>query len=255
MIELDKLRNVGILGHGGVGKTSLGEAMLFAAGAAQRPARVGDGTSILDFEPEEVRRHISLSTAFHSLSWKKQTVYLIDTPGYATFLPDTLNSMRAFRGAVFLLSPATGMRVETERLWSRACDANFSRLIFCNKMEREKAAFRAGLESIFSALEAKGTDLQLPIGEEESFKGIVDLVLMKAYLFEGDSGKFAQTEIPADLKNQAEEMRVKMLESVAEMDDALLEKYLESQELSVEEIKRGIRAGVLSGRQIGRAHV
>ena len=248
MAEIDKLRNVGILGHGGVGKTSLGEAMLFAAGAAQRPARVGDGTSILDFEPEEARRRISLSTAFHSLSWKKQSVYLIDTPGYATFLPDTLNSMRAFRGALFLLSPSTGMRVETERLWARANESNLSRLIFIGKMEREKGNFRAGLESIFSALEAKGVELQLPIGAEEAFKGIVDLVVMTAYIFEGDGGKFTQTEIPADLKKQAEEMRVKLLESVAEMDDALLEKYLESQDLSLEEIKRGIRAGVVAGR-------
>jgi elongation factor G len=249
MIEIDKLRNVGILGHGGVGKTALSEAMLFATGAAQRPARVGEGSSILDFEPEEVHRRISLSTAFHSLSWKKFNLYLIDTPGYATFLPEAMNSMRAFRGSVLLLSPSSGLRVETERLWARADEQNVARLIFIGKMEREKANVREELEAIFSGLEAKGVDLQLPIGAEDGFKGVVDLVAMKAFLFEGDSGKFKETEIPSDLTGQAQEARVQMLETVAETDDALLEKYLEAQDLPVEELKRGIRGAVL-GRKL-----
>jgi elongation factor G len=248
MIESDKFRNVGILGHGGAGKSSLGEAMLFAAGATQRLGRVEEGGSVFDFEPEEVRRHISLSTAFHSLSWKKFQLYLIDTPGYATFLPDTFNCMRAFRGALFLLSPSAGLRVETERLWARANESNVSRLIFVSKMEREKSNVREALEAIFSALGAKGVDLQLPIGAEEGFKGIVDLMQMKAFVFEGDSGKFTQTEIPQELKKRAEEMRVQLLESVAETDDALLEKYLEGQDLPLEELKGGIRAGVLKGK-------
>jgi elongation factor G len=248
MIEIDKLRNVGILGHGGAGKTSLGEAMLFAAGATQRLGRVADGTSVLDFEPEEIHRHISLSTAFHSVPWKKSTVYLIDTPGYATFLPDTLNSMRAFRGAVLLLSPSSGLRVETERLWERANEQNISRLIFIGKMEREKANVREGLDKIFSGLEAKGVDLQLPIGAEEGFKGVVDLVTMKALVFEGDSGKFKETEIPPELADRAQEARTQMIENVAETDDALLEKYLEAQELSLEDLKRGIRGGVVTGK-------
>ncbi|HEY2990005.1 MAG TPA: elongation factor G [Candidatus Binatia bacterium] len=248
MIEIDKLRNVGILGHGGVGKTSLGEAMLFAAGATQRPGRVADGTSVLDFEPEEVHRHISLSTAFHSVPWKKSTVYLIDTPGYATFLPDTLNSMRAFHGAVLLLSPSSGLRVETERLWERANEQNISRLIFIGKMEREKANVREGLDKIFSGLEATGVDLQLPIGAEEGFKGVVDLVAMKAFVYEGDTGKFKETEIPSELADRAQDARTQMLENVAETDDALLEKYLEAQDLSPEDLKRGIRGGVLKGK-------
>jgi len=248
MIETDKLRNVGILGHGGVGKTSLGEAMLFAAGATQRAGRVADGTSILDFEPEEVHRHISLSTAFHSVPWKKSSVYLIDTPGYATFLPDTLNSMRAFRGAVLLLSPSSGLRVETERLWERANEQNISRLIFIGKMEREKANVREGLEAIFSGLETKGVEIQLPIGAEEGFKGIVDLVTMKALVFEGDSGKFKEADVPAELANEAQLARVQAMETVAESDDALLEKYLEAQDLTTEEFKRGIRAAVLKGK-------
>jgi elongation factor G len=164
MIETDKLRNVGILGHGGVGKTSLGEAMLFAAGATQRHGRVADGTSILDFEPEEIHRQISLSTAFHSLPWKKHNLYLIDTPGYATFLPDTLNSMRAFRGAVLLLSPSSGLRVETERLWERANEQNVSRLIFVGKMERESTRF-------FPVSRRNGSSSRFPSAPKRDLRG------------------------------------------------------------------------------------
>lgn len=248
MIELDKLRNVGILGHGGAGKTSLGEAMLFVGGATQRLGRVEDGTTVLDFEPEETRRHISISTSFHSLLWKKNRLTLIDMPGYAAFLPDTINCMRAFGGAVFLFNPSTGLRVESERLWTRANECGLSRLIFISKMEREKSKVREAIEAIFSGLEAKGVYLQLPIGAEEGFKGIVDLLLMKAFIFEGDGGKFSQTEIPDDLKKFAQDLRVQLLESVAETDDALLEKYLEAQDLSMEDLKKGIRSGTLNGK-------
>ena len=248
MIEIEKLRNVGILGHGGVGKTSLGEAMLFAGGATQRLGRVEDGTSVFDFEPEEMRRHISISSAFHSLLWKKFTLTLIDTPGYAPFLPDAINCMRALGGAVFLLSPSAGLRVETERLWAAANDCSIGRLIFISKMEREKSNIQQAIEAIFKGLEAKGVYLQLAIGAEEGFKGIVDLALMKAFIFEGDSGKFSQAEIPEELKKTAQEMRIQLMEGVAETDDALLEKYLDTQELSPEELKKGIREGTLKGK-------
>src|SRR5258706_3815298 len=245
MIELDKLRNVGILGHGGAGKTSLGEAMLFAAGATPRMGKVADGTSVLDFEPEETHRHISLSTALHSLAWKKYNFCLVDTPGYAPFLPDAMSSMRAFRGAVFLLSPAAGLKVETERLWRYADEQNVARIVFVGKMGREKADVMAGLEAIFTALEAKGVALQLPIGAEEAFKGVVDLVLNKAFIFEGESGKFKEGEIPPELTEEAAAARQRLLESVAETDDALLETYLETQDLPLDDLKRGIRAAVL----------
>ncbi|MCZ6624939.1 MAG: elongation factor G [Deltaproteobacteria bacterium] len=247
-IEIDKLRNVGLLGHGGAGKTSLGEAMLFTAGATQRVGRVEDGTSVLDFEPEEVKRHISISTAFHSLLWKKLRLNLIDTPGYAAFLADAINSMRAFGGAVFLLRPSTGLRVEAERLWARANDCNIGRLIFISKMEREKSNVKESVGAILSGLEAKGVYLQIPIGVEEEFQGVVDLLLMKAFIFEGDSGKFSQKEIPNDLKTTAQEMRVQLIESVAETDDALLEKYLDGHEPSLEELKRGIKGELLKGQ-------
>ncbi|MBI2358479.1 MAG: elongation factor G [Deltaproteobacteria bacterium] len=248
MIEIDKLRNVGLLGQGGVGKTSVGEAMLFSAGVTQRLGRVEDGTSVFASEPEEIRRQTSISAAFHSLPWKKFHLYLVDTPGYAAFLADTINCMRAFGGAVFVLGPSAGLRVENERLWSRANERRLSRLIFVSKMEREKSNVEEAIEAILNGLEAKGVYLQVPIGAEEGFKGVIDLVQMKAMIFDGNGGKFSQGEIPQELKKSAEEKRLGLLESVAETDDALLEKYLEGQELSGDELKRGIRNGVLAGK-------
>jgi elongation factor G len=246
--ELEKLRNVGILGQGGSGKTSLGEAMLFAAGTTQRLGRVQDGTSLFDYEPEEIKHQVTISTAFHSLAWKKFNVHLIDTPGYAAFLADSINCMRAFGGALFVVNPSVGLRVESERLWARANDIKLGRLLFVNKMDHEQADVDGRLEPMLQTLEAKGVSLQLPIGVEAGFKGVVDLLSMKAYIFEGDSGKFSESDVPVELKNDAEEARQKLLESVSETDDELLEKYLDGKELSVEELKKAIRLGTRQGK-------
>ncbi len=247
-MEVDKFRNVGILGHGGSGKTSLGEALLFSGGATQRLGKVDDGSSVLDHEPEETKRHISISAAFHSVKWKKWTLSLVDTPGYSTFLPDSLHCMHGFSGAVFLLNPSVGLRVEAERLWAQANERNVRRLLFVSKMDREEADPADHVEDILNGLEAKGVPLQIPIGFGESFSGVVDLLTMKATNFEGDSGKSLQSEIPEGLKQTAQDARVCLMEGVAETDDAMLEKYLEGQELTLEEVKQGIRKGVLSGK-------
>jgi elongation factor G len=248
MMELEKLRNVGILGQGGVGKTSVGEAMLFAAAATQRLGKVDEGNTAFDFEAEEIKRRISLSTAFHSLSWNKFHLYLIDTPGYTPFLPEAVSSMRAFKGAVFLFSPSTGLKVEAERLWNAANERQMSRLILVNKMDREKPDQEEAMNAILRELGAEAVYLQLPIGAEESFRGVVDLMLMKAFVLDPDGGKVIQTEIPEELRKAASEKRVQLMERVAETDDSLLERYLEGQELSLEEMKRGLRAGTLRGK-------
>ncbi len=239
--ELEKLRNIGILGQGGSGKTSLGEAMLFAAGVTQRLGRVQDGTSVFDYEPEEIKHQVTISTAFHSLSWKKFNLHLIDTPGYATFLADSINCMRAFDGAIFVVNPSVGIRVESERLWARANDLKIARLLFVNKMDHEQAEVDDRLQPMMETLEAKGVHLQMPIGVEAEFKGVVDLLTMKAYIYEADSGKCSESEIPGELKNAAEEARQKLIENVSETDDELLEKYLDGKELSVEQLKKAIR--------------
>jgi elongation factor G len=241
--ELEKLRNVGILGQGGSGKTSLGEAMLFAAGATQRLGRVQDGTSAFDHEPEEIKHQVSISTAFHSLSWKKAPMTLIDTPGYAAFLADSLNCMRAFGGAVFVLNPTVGLRVESERLWAKANEDRVGRLLFVAKMDHEPANVEERIDRILEGLEAKGLYLQLPIDDGANFKGVVDLLTMKAYLYDGDSGKSAEAEVPADLKDAAEKMRQKLVEDISETDDELLEKFLDGQELSLDELKKAVREG------------
>ena len=246
--ELDKLRNVGILGQGGSGKTSLGEAMLFAAGASQRLGRVQDGTTVLDYEPEEIKHHVSISTAFHSLAWKKHAVSLIDTPGYAAFLADAINCMRAFGNAVFVLNPSVGLRVESERLWVRANENRISRLLFAAKMDHEQDNASERINAMLQTLEAKGVYLQLPIGVEAGFKGVVDLLSMKAYLYEGDSGKFAESEIPGDLKSAADEARQQLLESVSEIDDELLEEYLDGEDLSLDEVKKALRERTRQGK-------
>lgn len=215
--------------------------MLFGAGAIQRLGRVQDGTSTLDYEPEETKHHVSISTALHSLSWKKYPVTLIDTPGYAAFLADAVNCMRAFGGAVFVLNPSVGLRVESERLWAHANANRISRLLFVSKMDHEQADVEARIAPILDTLEVKGIFLQMPIGAEANFKGVVDLLSMKAFIYEGDSGKFSEAEIPTDLKIAAEEWRQKMVEDVCETDDELLEKFLDGKELSSEELKKAIR--------------
>ena len=247
--EPDKLRSVGIVGQGGSGKTSLGEAMLFGAGATQRLGRVLDGTSVLDYEPEEIKHHISISTAFHSLSWKKFPMTVIDTPGYAAFLADTMNSMRAFGGALFVLNPSVGLRVESERLWAQANDDKVSRIMFVNKMDHEQGDVEQRIAPMLETLEAKGVYLQIPIGVEAGFKGVVDLLSMKAYVYEGDSGKFSEGAIPEDLQARAEELRQKLVEDISETDDELLEKFLDGKEISTDEMKQALR-NAIRGRKV-----
>ena len=242
--ELDKLRNVGILGQGGSGKTSLGEAMLFGAGATQRLGKVLDGTSVLDSEPEEIKHHISISTGFHSLSWKKFPMTLIDTPGYAAFIADTINSMRAFGGAIFVLNPSVGLRVESERLWAQANDDKVCRVLFVNKMDHEQADVEQRIAPMLETLEAKAVYLQIPIGVEAGFKGVVDLLSMKAYLYQADSGKFSEGAVPEELRARADEMRQKLVEDVSETDDELLEKFLDGKEISNEEVKQALRKAI-----------
>ncbi|HEU4637399.1 MAG TPA: GTP-binding protein, partial [Candidatus Binatia bacterium] len=231
--ELQNLRILGILGQGGSGKTSLAEALLFAAGATQRLGRVQDGTSVFDHEPEEIKHQVSISTAFQSLPWKKHSLTLVDTPGYAAFLADSINCARAFGGAIFVLNPSVGLRVESERLWATANANEICRLLFVNKMDHEEADAVERMEPLLSRLDAKGVHLQLPIGAGAEFKGVVDLPSMKAYLYEGSGGKFSESEIPADLRAAAEDMRRQLMDSVAEADDGFLEKYLDGGEFSL----------------------
>ncbi|MCY4485503.1 MAG: elongation factor G [Deltaproteobacteria bacterium] len=245
-IEAGRLRNVGLLGHRGAGKTSLGEALLFAAGSTNRVGRVDDGSSAFDYEPEEIHRQVSISSAFHSLEWQKTTCVLVDTPGFATFLPETVHSLPACGGAVFVLHAGAGLRVEAERLWAFAAERGLPRMFFVNRLDREESDPMEAVDAIVGELGGKAIHVQVPIGHGEGFRGVVDLIRMKAVCKEGDNPE-TEEDIPAELQERAEEMRVSLMENVAETQDELLEKYLEGQELTAEELSEGLRAGVQAG--------
>lgn len=246
--EVTQIRNIGIIGQGGSGKTSLADAMLFVAGATTRRGSVDDGSSAFDFEPEETRRKLSLGTAFHHAPWKKQQITLVDTPGYINFLTDGLNSMRACTAAVFVLEPsAGGVKVEAERLWDRAEQLALPCIGFVTKMDRENADFEAALKDVREVLRGKPVPLQLPIGSAESFRGVVDLIGMRALIGQPD-GSIKEEAVPADLADAAKAAREQLMEAAAETDDALVEQYLESGELTDEQLAQALRTAVREAR-------
>jgi elongation factor G len=241
----DKLRNIVLVAHGGAGKTSLAEAMLFKAGVTTRQGRVEEGNTVMDYEPEELKRQTSISTSFAQAPWKKHAITIIDTPGDQNFFTDTKLCMQAADAAVVLVDAVDGVKVQTEKAWEFAADFNQTVLIFVNKMDRERAEFQRAIEDVMQSFESpKPVIVQLPIGKESDFKGVVDLISMKAFLYE--AGKATASDIPADLQAAAAAEREKLIENVAEADDALIEKYLEGETLSDEEIKTTLRKGIIS---------
>jgi len=245
--ETDRLRNLAIMGHGKAGKTTLAEALLFDGGASDRLGRVDDGTSVMDYEPEEVKRSLSISSSFNHLEWDKHKINLIDTPGDANFIADTKNSLQAVDSAVIVLDAVSGVEVQTEKVWEYAVQFGLPRLFFISKLERERADFGQTLRDIQKALTPKAIPLNMPIGTEDSFAGLVDLMTLKAIYFENNlSGKSTEREIPENLKEEVKSAREKLVEAIAESDDALLEKYLDGQELSQEELSQALRKGVIN---------
>jgi elongation factor G len=241
-----QIRNLALIGHGGSGKTSLAEALLFTAGSTSRLGKVDDGSSVLDFEPEEIKRRVTISCAFHHYQWKKHTVYLADTPGDDNFLADTRAALHVADAAITVVDAVDGVKVGTEKVWAAANNYNLPRLIFINKLDRERADFAAVMEQLKDILEAPAVPLQAPIGKESGFKGVVDLVSLKAYTA-GAGGKLEAGPIPDDLADEVEQYRGDLLNFAAESDDELIEKFLEEGELTTEEIYRGLRLGVLKG--------
>ncbi|MBS1232944.1 MAG: fusA1 [Nitrospirae bacterium] len=246
--ELDKIRNVAVIAHGGAGKTSLVEAMLFASGAIDRLGRVDDGTTTTDYEPEEIARKITISSAISFCTWNGFRINLVDTPGFINFLEDTRGCLRGVDGAVVIVSALSGVKAETQKIWKYASEFEIPRMIFVNKMDKENANFSRALGEVEKSFGKDALPLQLPIGSGESFRGIVDLMKMKALNLE--KGKPEESEIPADMIPEAEEYRKKLIEKIAESDDALLEKYLEGGTLTDEEIIKGIKEGALTKRFI-----
>ncbi len=250
-IPLDKKRNITIIAHGGAGKTSLSEAILFNAKATDKLGRVDDGTSTLDFEPEEQKRKITISSAVHHYDWNGARVNIIDTPGYSNFLTETRNSLRVAGGAVVILSAISGVKVQTEKIWEFADEFEVCRVAFVNKMDRERASFLRAVDDMEKVLKVKGVPMQIPIGEGPDFNGVVDLASMKAYVYKDDaSGQFEIKDCPGPLKKDASKMRDGMIASVAEADDSLTEKYLNGEDITAEELRKALREGVLTRRFI-----
>lgn len=241
------IRNFALIGHGGCGKTSLAEALLFAAGATSRLGKVDDGSSVLDYEPEEIKRKITISSAFHHYTWKKYTTYLADTPGDDNFLSDTRAALHVADAAVVVVDAVDGVKVGTEKVWQTANHYGLPRLIFINKMDRERADFAQALKSVKDVLEAQAVPVQIPIGQEAAFRGVVDLVSLRAYIAPVGGGKLEPGPIPEAMNDTVAEFRNDLLNFAAESDDELIEKFLETGDLSPEEIYRGLRLGTIKG--------
>ncbi len=241
----NKLSNIAIIGHGGSGKTSLAEIMLFKAGATNRLGRVEDGNTVMDFEPEELKRHSSISSSFHQFIWNKQTINIIDTPGDQNFFTDTKMCMQAADGAVVVIDTIDGIKVQTEQAWGFANDFGMPCMIFINKMDRERANFSRTVEDAAKRLEPIPIVVQLPIGSEANFKGVVDLIGMKAYTYDND-GNATLIDIPADMKEWVETERESLIDNIVEADDGLMERYLEGESLSDDELNAALKKGILS---------
>ena len=245
--ESKQLRNLAVIGHGGTGKTSLCESLLYVSGKNERLGRVDDGSSTMDHEPEEQKKRVSISSAANFIEWGKHKINIIDTPGDSNFTFDIKCSMSVVDNAVVVIDSVGGVEFQTQKVWEIADEYSLPRIIFINRMDRERADFNKVLESIKTKLKKKGTPVCLPIGAEDKFQGIVDLIAMKAYAFADNKGERETIDIPSDLAEEAGVLRSSMVEDIAEADDELMNKYLEAGELSVEELKSGLRKGVLSG--------
>jgi len=244
----DRIRNVALIGHRGCGKTSLCEAILFEAGAVNRLGRVDDGSTVGDFEPDEHERAMSIGAAVASFDYHDRKINLIDTPGEPSFIADTLGALRVVDAAVVVVNGVAGVEVGTERLWNRAAEEGLPRLVFVNMLDRERADFFAALDSLKAAFGPHVVATEIPIGAEHETRGIIDLIDMKAYEYTGEGrDNAAEVPIPEELQARAQEYREKLMDEVAENSDALMERYLEGEDISHEEIVTALKKGVTEG--------
>jgi elongation factor G len=243
---LDNIRNIVLLSHGGAGKTSISEAMLFNAGAITRLGKVDDGSTTSDYEPDEIKRKISINLSLLPCEWRNNKINVIDAPGYMDFVGEVKAGLRVSDGAVIVVDATSGVEVGTEMVWGYCGESQLPRLIFVNKMDRENADFAKVVGDIKAKLGARCVPLQLTIGAHTSFQGVVNLLSMKAYTGSGASPE--EADVPANLKAQAESYREKLVEAIAEVDDALIEKYLGGETISPEELTQTLRKAILEGR-------
>jgi len=241
----NNLRNIALVAHSGAGKTSMAEAMLYMAGVTKRHGKVEEGNTVMDFEPEELKRTASISSGFAQFGWEKHTISLIDTPGDQNFFTDTKLCMQAADGAVIAIDAVDGIKVQTEQALEFSTEYDLPCMIFVNKLDKERADFAKNVQEATELFDIKPIIVQLPIGKEAGFNGIVDLIAMKAYTYD-DSGKATVVDIPADMQDQVETEKEALIENIAEADDALLERYLEGEEISDAEYQAALKKGIAS---------
>src|SRR3954453_82254 len=244
----DRIRNVALVGHRGSGKTSLHEALLFQAGATNRLGNVTDGTTISDADEDQQSRGMSISAAVSSFEWMDRKVNLLDTPGEPSFVADALGALRVCESAVFVINGVMGVEVSTRRLWERASELDIARLVFVNMLDRERADFFRALDSLKAAFGQHVVATEIPIGTEHEVRGVIDLVDMKAYEYDGEGrDNCREIPIPDELQSQAEEYREKLMDEVAEVHEDLMERYLEGEDISHEEIVSSLKDGTNHG--------
>ena len=247
--DAQSLRNVALVGHSGAGKTQLLSALLFDAGAVNRLGRVDDGTTVTDYDEEEITRKHTLSASLAYVEWNRTKINFIDTPGMANFLSDARAALRVSDAALVVVDAVSGVQVSTEKVWSLAAEMEAPRLVVLNRLDRERASLSRALESLRGVFGRTVIPIQIPIGEEKDFRGVVDLVAMKGWTFAGDgSGKPSEGAIPTDVQSAAQAARDALIEMVAEADDALMEKFFESGTLTQEELVEGLKRGAAAGR-------
>src|SRR5687767_4176349 len=223
-----EIRNVAIVGHNDTGKTTLVSQLLFNAGASTRLGRVDDGTTVTDFDPDEIERKHSISAAIAVAEWKDTKINLLDTPGFGIFIMEAKGAMRIADSAAIVVSGVTGVEVTTEKVWKFAEEYALPRMIVINKLDRERSSFTRTFDAVQKKFGKNIVPIQLPIGEEKDFRGVIDLISMKVWKYATDgSGKHEATDIPAELKEEADSWREKLIEKVAEGDDTLMERFFE----------------------------
>lgn len=247
--EGKNIRNVGIIGHGGCGKTSLVSAILFDTGATNRLGRVDDGNAPTDYDEDEIERKITIGAKLAFCEWNKNKINLLDTPGFGNFIQEARGALRVADAAVVVVDGVSGVMVQTEKSWAYADEFQLPRLVVVNRMDRDTASFDRSLASIQRSLGRMCVPIQVPLGEEKAFKGIADLLQMKAFTYQTDgSGKFSESAIPADAAVRAQEYREKLVEAVAESDEKLMEKFFDSGSLSDEDLVGGLKKQVSEGK-------
>ena len=248
MASPKRIRNVALVGHRGSGKTSVNEALLFEAGAINRLGSVADGSTVSDSAVDEKAREMSISASLSSFTWEDRKINLIDTPGEPSFVADALSALRVVEGAVFVVNAVMGVEVTTSRLWERASELGLARILFVNMLDRERADFFRALDSLKAAFGQHVVATEIPIGAEHELQGVVDLIDMKAYRYDGAARENCEEiEIPEDLRAVAQEYREKLMDEVAEVSDALMERYLEGEEISHDETVSALKTGVTEG--------